>query len=555
MNIGKLLLTTLTLMVCSHSFGQKFTFIKDINPNTAGDSKPAFFINYDKDLIFAAQDAANSLEPYRTDGTTAGTGIIKQINSSGSALSAKAGVSGFVVMGSNLYFIADDGSGNGNQLWVTDNTSANTQKVATIGGSSNGIGGLTLFNGNLYFYANDGTHGMELWISDGTSSGTKILNDINSGSASSNPSYLTVVGKMLFFVANDGSTGNELWATDGTSNGTFQMADLASGATGSNPKNLTGFNGKCYFQANDGNVGAELYVSDGTQTGTKIVKDIYATGTSSSSPTNFFAEGTSKLFFTADDGTHGFELWATDGTKAGTAMVKDINSGKSASSPYNFAGYNGKVYFVCNDGSHGLELWVTDGTSSGTAMVKDLNPGTGSSSPSTLTNYAGCLYYIANDGTHGTQLAMTDGTDTGTHVYVNPKATKTNPMAAAAQLALYNGSLYFASGADSTGIELWSFFAPLRTGINAQEQSIISAKIYPNPLNGDQLNIRMDNSGEGTITIQLISMDGRILLDEKRENANNDLSINIPSSIHNGLYLLSLKSAIGTSVQKVMVER
>src|SRR6516164_4920736 len=39
----------------------------------------------------------------------------------------------------------------------------------------------------LIFEATDGTHGRELWITDGTSSGTRLLKDINPGSASAFP--------------------------------------------------------------------------------------------------------------------------------------------------------------------------------------------------------------------------------------------------------------------------------------------------------------------------------------------------------------------------------
>ena len=48
------------------------------------------------------------------------------------------------------------------------------------------------------FVANGGTLGRELWKSDGTSSGTSLVLDINPGSASSNPSHLTFFDMYVF---------------------------------------------------------------------------------------------------------------------------------------------------------------------------------------------------------------------------------------------------------------------------------------------------------------------------------------------------------------------
>ena len=44
---------------------------------------------------------------------------------------------------------------------------------------------LTNVGGTLFFSANDGTHGDELWKSDGTEAGTVMVKDINPASYSS----------------------------------------------------------------------------------------------------------------------------------------------------------------------------------------------------------------------------------------------------------------------------------------------------------------------------------------------------------------------------------
>ncbi|MCK5874010.1 MAG: hypothetical protein KAG82_04895 [Alcanivoracaceae bacterium] len=76
---------------------------------------------------------------------------------------------------------------------------------------------ITSYNNKLYFAADDGVNGVELWVSDGTNSGTSMLKDINSGIGSSNPYGFIVFNNLLYFGADDGVNGQELWVTNGTS--------------------------------------------------------------------------------------------------------------------------------------------------------------------------------------------------------------------------------------------------------------------------------------------------------------------------------------------------
>ena len=82
-------------------------------------------------------------------------------------------------------------------------------------GSSPGYyAGITVVGTTLYFDANDGSSGSELWAHETTNSSTWQVADINSGSISSSPGLyagLTVMGTRLYFDANDGSSGRELW--------------------------------------------------------------------------------------------------------------------------------------------------------------------------------------------------------------------------------------------------------------------------------------------------------------------------------------------------------
>jgi ELWxxDGT repeat protein len=56
-----------------------------------------------------------------------------------------------------------------------------------------------------------GSRGNELWRSDGTTAGTKLVRDIKPGAKGSGTRNLTNVGGTLFFDADDGRHGTELW--------------------------------------------------------------------------------------------------------------------------------------------------------------------------------------------------------------------------------------------------------------------------------------------------------------------------------------------------------
>ena len=68
---------------------------------------------------------------------------------------------------------------------------------------------LTVVDGTLFFTANDGTHGRELWKSDGTRGGHGPGQGHQPGRAycRQHPSSLTAMGGQLFFSANDGTHG------------------------------------------------------------------------------------------------------------------------------------------------------------------------------------------------------------------------------------------------------------------------------------------------------------------------------------------------------------
>ena len=412
--------------------------------------------------------------------------------------------------------------------------SGTPQLLADInpGAASSNPSPMAVIGTTTYFAANDGTHGNELWKTDGTAAGTVMVADINPGSGSSNPSNLTSFNGKLYFAANDGVHGTELWTSDGTPGGTIRVADINPGSAGSYPGQLTVMNGKLYFAAIDGTHGWELWTSDGTSTGTTMVKDIcppttltynysgvYGTYSrsvviDSSNPWNL-TNVNGKLYFTANDGTDGTELWTSDGTKSGTTMATDIYPGSttftsvvrwgyfgneyetvtvpSSSNPGNLTNVNGTLYFTASDG-HGTELWTSDGTAGNTVSL------TGALNPSNLTNVNGTLYFAANDGTHGNELWKSDGSASGTGIVadINPGSASSSPN----DLTNANGRLYFSANDGTHGTELWKSDGTA-TGTNMVKDicpAVTQTYYYSGGYGTYTRSVVMDNSNPRNLT-------------------------------------------------------
>ena len=353
-----------------------------------------------------------------------------------------------------VFFTATDGL-KGTELWKTDGTSVGTVLVKDIRAGSAGSDPANLINvnGTLYFTANDAVKGLELWKSDGTAAGTVVVKDIKLGVGSSNPIQLTNVNGTLYFQATDGVKGLELWKSDGTAAGTVMVKDITAGLLGSSPTNLISFNNTLFFVASNGVNGAELWKSDGTLAGTTLVKDIRV-GIDSSTPTNFTPMG-STLFFTANSGTTGLELWKTDGTTAGTTLVKDIETKVNVgSNPKFLTVLNGILYFQATTVLHGVELWKSNGTAAGTTLVGDLTPGAAGSAPSNLFAFNNSLYFQAFDPVRGNELWKSNGTGAGTFLFkdINPIALNGSYPS---QFIKVGTKMYFTANDGTSGYELW----------------------------------------------------------------------------------------------------
>ncbi|PLZ13669.1 ELWxxDGT repeat protein [Fischerella thermalis] len=188
------------------------TSVIDLTPGTGGFG-PTLLTAVGSTLYFVL-DSNNDFkqELWKSDGTN--TARVKSDLNAAPNLSF--GPINLTAVGSMLYFTTYDPN-NGFELWRSDGSDAGTYLVKDIwsGSDSSLPGSLVNFGGTLYFAAStfnasEEQTSREVWSSDGTEAGTQQVTYINSVDYA-NPDKLTVVGDKLFFIADDGINGTELW--------------------------------------------------------------------------------------------------------------------------------------------------------------------------------------------------------------------------------------------------------------------------------------------------------------------------------------------------------
>lgn len=177
----------------------------------------------------------------------------------------------------------------------------------------------------LLFSADDGESGDEPWISDGTPEGTRLVADIDPVAVEgeidgSDPSRAHVFEGAAYFSAGDGEHGRELWRTDGTAEGTRLVADIGT-AGSADPGEFVEHAGRLWFAAYADQTGGGLWRTDGTADGTELVVDVtdVVGGSYAHRPTYLVSTGTD-LFFSSNDELLGTELWST--SRAATSVPR-----------------------------------------------------------------------------------------------------------------------------------------------------------------------------------------------------------------------------------------
>lgn len=468
--------------------GQRRYFVSDgtkagtssIGGPQAMSYNPGDFVQLGKEFLFLGL-GAEGVELWRTDGSAAGTSLVKDIRPGPTA----SGIQELTVLGGKAYFSANDGQA-GRELWVTDGSSQGTQMVRdlTPGSRSTSMGGLRATATRLVFAANaDAATGYELYQSDGTAAGTTLLKDLQPGTGHGYPRRIEVTGPAeVWFMADNGG-GEEPFRSDLSAQGTGRVADLARQTHGSRPGQWRSTGHRALFMAQDGGAAHLPWVTDGSLRGTRTLqpwglsrRGIAAPGVCQVGNTVYLSmadqlwrsdlwfenpqildavPGAGSELVTAGGSLYfgaGTRLYVSDGKIGGARMVRDFGvSVFYPAGPHRWQVVDGRPYFLASEGQMSPSgLWTTDGTAAGTRLLVPARVGLLSNSEVVIATLGTTLVMGVDIGPFIELWAVQGGT--AARIFRAPDdAARRTPL----QLAPVGKHLLLSAGDASTGTELW----------------------------------------------------------------------------------------------------
>lgn len=356
------------------------------------------------------------------------------------------------------------------RLAISDGTPAGTQTlwVATANGGNSPNKSVTM-DGVLYTFLDDGVHGLELWRTDGTSSGTQMLADIHAGHDSGITGYseLVALDGLVYFTAQSPATGMALWRTDGSAAGTTLVYD-SYGIYGA-PGQLQTDGHELYFTDIDPtNQFTTVLRTDGTPQGTTAVPGVNVTF----QPSFGVLDGVILHARLAQG------LWRTDGTPGGTfALPGPLPVGSTR--------LGDRLVYLGNETN--VPLWTSDGTVAGTRMLLATAGGTVNSG--SLRPWRGGLARLS-----GTELLFTDGTPGGTTITQLPLPSDPRSYAFAehqlyvvAEDAAHGRELWKSDGTAAGTVRVTDLASGFQNGV---------ASVFATPL-GDRVLLSASNGLDG----------------------------------------------------------
>ncbi|MEZ5059264.1 MAG: T9SS type A sorting domain-containing protein [Saprospiraceae bacterium] len=337
--------------------------IKDIMPGTGSSIfNSRNFAVYNDKLYFSADDGEYGFNLWESDGTEQGT---IRVNDIGNQIS-RGKAQHIIAFKDSLFFSTERSGSRGAQLMISDGTNAGTRILKDInpGGYSSEPANLIAAEDWFYFSARTADEGHELWKSDGTEAGTVFVKEIWPGNnsaqswqANNSKSNYTTIGNNLFFVGRQSINGsNEVWFSDGTEAGTIQLTNFNDEGSNVMIEAFQPFGNGILFAGGSNQTGVELYYSDGTVAGTRLVKDVYPGNFGGLNNFTRFYPYLGRMAFVGRVSS-GSRIYLTDGTEEGTTVFYSGLGSKVGNNQNQLMVMDSTIFYFASESTTGIELW------------------------------------------------------------------------------------------------------------------------------------------------------------------------------------------------------
>jgi len=379
-------------------------------------------------FYFASCDAAGLCEPWRSDGTVAGTRLLRAVQGGAREIDPLR----FAADGNRVVF-SGAGAG-GPALWITDGTSRGTREIARL---PDAVGSVAVLDGAIYASTR-----RALWFVPSGGSKARRIARLDLDFRSRGVTFVKAGGRLLYEV-DRGDGVVDLWEIAALHHRPQFLARFDSGIG-----SIAEAGGGLILAASTDPVDSHRFLwflAPGTRHPSPLSGCPEGCPSVESAFSLLGAPGGWVLFAGRD--SRGSEPWETDGTGPNTRLVKDLCPGECDGSPAGFTPALGRLIFTAGD----RELWATDGTEGGTARLGRVFSSLADGLDAAELN--GRLIFNGFDEAHGSQPFVSDLTPAGTA----PLVTLGNGLAAGASVQSLTpfGSGVLFGACSSGGFGLW----------------------------------------------------------------------------------------------------
>jgi ELWxxDGT repeat protein len=518
---------------------QAFAF-SDSNRSVYGAGSLASITEFKNNLYFVAQEGYDNEELWTSDGTQAGTYLVKDINPNGSSQ-----IGNIVTLGNKMLFMAADNNNWDFDLFVSDGTTGGTQKLLDVNEGWNDA--LTEFRagiaGDKLFF----TLGQSLMCIDGNTAGVQIILSTQGGYSQA-PGNFTALNGKTYFTRTNNMGRIEIWETDGTAQNTQLSIDLSADTNSIwSVSKLFAFDGKLYLAGSGLNSGLFSVNNNGTLSRISFSGNpnyIY----------NIHVEN-DQLFFTAYNGnlsnTYLYHMVTGGAAPEVVPSLTNIPVGNGRSLSY----CNNAIYFTGTNSQQLHCLSLSRLTHSVIDMPDHSMVNYNSGEAQFLVGANGKVFFAVEETATGHQVFMeSDGTNGGTFPVMPAGGGIDLPFntiqgcgtISVFDFKMFGNKVVVPANFNSAGRELWFYEAEAVASAIADVKEQVEVSLFPNPV-ANQLTVRMGVMQSEAITVRVIDMQGRLLMERTLKSETSTLDV---STLAAGNYCLSLGLSDKTTISK-----